>query len=187
MATAGEITRLLIKWGEGDAAAANALFPLVYQQLKVVAHARLRLGRGDGTLSTTALVHEAYLKLVDAPGISARERSHFYALASQAMRHILVDYARRRAAKKRGHSAERVPIDPDRLAVRERAGEVVALDEGLERLMAISPRLAQIVELRFFGGLSVEETAEVLDSSPRTVNRDWEKARAFLYLELRRA
>ncbi len=182
----GEITRLLNEWRGGDRTAFDRLFPLIYDELRVLARRQLRRAGRDQTLNTTALLHEAYLKLVDQSRAVVQDRHHFFALAAKAMRHILVDGARRRSAMKRGGAADPLPLDDDAPAAAERGSEVVAVDEALARLEAADPRLGKIVELRFFGGLSVEETAETLDLSPRTVKRDWRKARAFLYHEMGR-
>lgn len=149
--------------------------------------ARLQRGRRFGeTLNTTAVVHETYLKLVGARRVQAEDREHFFALAARAMRQILVDHARRQNASKRGGDAG-PPEDAAKVAVAERSVEVLALNEALGKLEGIEDRLGRVVELRFFGGLSVEETAEVLDLSPRTVKRDWRRARAFLWRELSEA
>lgn len=164
----------------GDDTAMDRLFPLVYREFHDRAHRQLVQRRPGDTLSTTALVHEAYLKLVDASNRSYRDRVHFFAVASRAMRQILVDYARRSAAHKRG-GGRVVTLEPDAIGNPDRAEELVALDEALERLERLDPRLVRTVELRFFGGLSVEETADALGVSPRTVKRDWQKARAFLF------
>jgi RNA polymerase sigma factor (TIGR02999 family) len=147
--------------------------------------ARRQLARGASkTLQTTAVVHEAYVKLVDSSGLRFADRGHFYAVASKAMRQILVDRARRRAAQKRGGDRVRVDLDENRVPIEERAAEILAVDQALTRLEKLDPRLVRIVEMRFFTGLSVEETAEAVESSPSTVKRDWKKARAFLYREL---
>lgn len=180
----GPITALLVSWGQGDREAANALFPLLYEELKGIAHRQLRRRPPGHTLSTTAVVHEAYLKLVDQTRVTTRDRDHFKVLAARIMRQILVDYSRRRVAAKRGGGARRASLDLERLSVAEPTTEVVALDQALQALECLDSRLAQVVELRVFGGLSVEEAAETLESSPRTVKRDWQKARAFLYREL---
>lgn len=181
-----DISRLLEEWRAGDRAAANRLFPLVYQELHAAAHRQLaRRGPGD-SLVTTALVHEAYLKLVDRSRAAFNDRGHFFAVAARAMRQILVDQARKRSSEKRGGRLRRIDLEAETVALEERAAEVVALDEALGRLEAIEPRLGQVVELRFFGGLSVEEAAEALDVSPPTVKRDWRKARLFLHRELAR-
>jgi RNA polymerase sigma factor (TIGR02999 family) len=185
-ASQGEITQLLVSWGGGDAEAADRLFSLLYQELRTLARRQLRRGRGDATLGTTALVHEAYLKLVDGARARLRDRNHFFALASRVMRQIVVDGARRKNAIKRGGSESRVPLDENAGATPSTVDELVAVDEALRKLEALDPRLGKLVELRFFGGLSVEECAGILATSPRTVKRDWQKARAFLYHEMGR-
>ncbi len=176
-----EITGLLAAARGGDRSALDRLFPLVYAHLRERAHGQLRRLRPGETLSTTALVHEAYLKLVDASRQEFHDRQHFFAVASRAMRQILVDYARRARAGKRGAGQAPAALELDHLPDPGRAEELVALDEALVELERLDPRLARIVELRFFGGLSVEETGEALELSPRTVKRDWRKARAVLY------
>lgn len=176
----GEITTLLQALRQGDSGALDRLLPLVYGELRRRAHQQLRRRRPGETLATTALVHEAYLKLSGSAHRNYQDRIHFFAVASRAMRQILVDYARSQAAAKRG-AGHRVDLDPDLLADPGRAEQLLALDDALRELEALDPRLARIVELRFFGGLSVEETGEALDLSPRTVKRDWRRARAFLY------
>lgn len=180
MPVEGEITALLTALRDGDRGALDRLFPLVYRELHDRAHRQLARHRPGETLSTTALVHEAYLKLTDSAHQSYQDRVHFFAVASRAMRQILVDYARRTTAAKRG-GGHPVSLDPDAIANPGRAEELLALDEALTQLEKLDGRLARIVELRFFGGLSVEETSDVLEISPRTVKRDWRKARAFLY------
>ena len=177
------ITDLLLCWRNGDAAAIGRLIPLVYDELRRLAHRQLG-GHGRPMLQTTALVHEVYLKLADHSHLRVEDRRHFFAIAARAMRQLVVDHARRQAAGKRGGSQSIIPLDGDEIPVAERAVEIVAIDEALDRLAARDERLSQVVELRFFGGLSVEETADVMGSSPRTVKRDWRKARAFLYREL---
>ena len=180
----GEITSLLADLREGDRSAMDRLFPLVYREFRERAHNQLARRRPGETLSTTALVNEAYLKLVDSAHQSYQDRIHFFAVASRAMRQILVDYARRNMAEKRG-SGRVVTLEPDAVANPDRAEELIALDEGLEQLEKLDPRLVRTVELRFFGGLSVEETADALGVSPRTVKRDWQRARAFLFEAVR--
>lgn len=182
----GEITRLLVSISQGDRPALNRLFPIVYAELRGLAHRQLaRIHPGD-TLQTTALVHEAYLKLLGTARPEWNDRRHFFAVASRAMRQISVDYARTRAAQKRGGEAPVLALDEQLLSVPERAHELVLLDNALTELAALSERPARIVELRFFGGLSVEETAAVMDVSERTVKREWQKARAFLFDALQR-
>jgi RNA polymerase sigma factor (TIGR02999 family) len=180
MISPGDITGLLAALRDGDRTALDRLFPLVYQELHARAHHQLARRRPGDTLSTTALVHEAYLKLTDSAHQTYEDRVHFFAVASRAMRQILVDYARRMTAAKRGGGLA-VSLDPDQLGDPGRAEELVALDEALTRLEGLDERLARTVEMRFFGGLSVEEAADALGVSPRTVKRDWRKARAFLY------
>ena len=181
-----DITRLLGEWRAGDREAANRLFPLVYRELQALAHRQLARHVPGDSLVTTALVHEAYLKLVDRRRASFNDRGHFFAVAARAMRQILVDQARKRSSQKRGGGLHRIDLDEQKVPLAERAAEVVALDEALTRLEVIEPRLGRVVELRYFGGLSVEETAEALDLSPPTVKRDWRKARLLLHRELTR-
>lgn len=176
------VTALLAAWRAGDRNAADRLMPLVYDELRRLA--RNRLAGPDQTLQTTALVHEAYLKLAGHSQLAVQDRHHFFALAAKAMRQLVVDHARRRAATKRGGDAPTIALDDLQVAVANRAEEMLALDEALERLAALDETLTRIVEMRFFAGLSVEETADALDCSPRTVKREWRKARAFLYHEL---
>ena len=180
MTAPGEITALLAALREGDRSALDRIFPLVYEELRDRAHGQLARRRSGDTLSTTALVHESYLKLAGSSHQSYHDRIHFFAVASRAMRQILVDYARRATAGKRD-GGRAVSLEPERIADAGRSEELLALDEALESLERLDPRLAKIVELRFFGGLSVEETADVMEISPRTVKRDWRKARAFLF------
>ncbi len=184
MSAEADITGLLAALRDGDRSALDRLFPLVYRELHERAHRQLARHRPGDTLSTTALVHEAYLKLTGSAHQSYHDRVHFFAVASRAMRQILVDYARRMTAAKRG-GGHAISLDADAVADPGRAEELVALDEALERLEALDERLARTVELRFFGGLSVEEAADVLSVSPRTLKRDWRKARAFLYQAIR--
>lgn len=181
------ITQLLLDAREGGAAALDRLFPIVYERLRDIAHAHLGRDGTGRTVSTTALVHEAYLKLVDAERVQWQDRNHFFSLASRAMRQILIDYARRHSASRRGGELHRVDLDDVQIAVVERAATLLALDEALTRLAAFSPRLAQVVELRFFGGLTEEEAAKVLGVTDRTVRREWIKARGWLQQELQQA
>jgi RNA polymerase sigma factor (TIGR02999 family) len=181
-APASEISQLLARWHHGDREAMDRLFALVYDELR--RRARQQLGRKPSTLSTTALVHETFLKLVDRREAAWADRNHFFAVASLAMRHILVDHARRRLTRKRGQGLAPALLDESSIALDDRAGELVALDAALERLKSVDERGARIVELKFFGGLTFESAAEVLDLSPRTVRREWRKARAFLYQAL---
>lgn len=179
-------TDLIETAGHGDATALDELFPRVYDELRALARRRLAHEQRHDSLQTTALVHEAYLRLVDDTRVTQRGRAYFFAAASRAMRQILVDRARRRLAIKRGEGAELVSLDEDQAAVDAYAAELVELDDALGRLAARSPRHARVVELRYFAGLSVEQTAEVLGVSARTVKSDWAMARAWLFSELGR-
>ena len=181
---ADEVTQLLISARSGDQGALNALLPLVYRELHTVASRALSGGRPDDTLNTTALVHEAFLKLHGREPLSIQDRRHFFAVAAMAMRQIIVDRARMRMAEKRGGGAHRVNLDDIQIAVDACAGEILALEEALTRLASLNERLARVVELRFYAGLTVEETADVLGIDSSTVKRDWRKARAILYLTL---
>jgi RNA polymerase sigma factor (TIGR02999 family) len=166
----------------GRRASLDPLVPVVYDQLRAIAHRELatRARGGGGTLSTTALVHEAYLKLVDQSRAGWRDRAHFLALASLAMRHVLVDRAKARAALKRGGDLRRISLDEEEIGVDDQPEALLQLDEALDRLAALEPRLARVVECRFFGGLTEEEIAEALGVTARTVQRDWAKARMLL-------
>ena len=181
----GEVTRLLLAWNAGDKAALERLMPLVYAELRQLAERHFRKERRGHTLQPTAVVHEAYFKLVDQTRVTWKNRGHFLATASQAMRRILIDHARGRDAEKRGGEVEKVTLDVG-IASPEPSREVdiLALDEALERLKALDGSQAQIVELRFFGGLTIEETAEVMEVSPSSVKRDFRSARAWLFREL---
>ena len=175
-----EITRLLLAWSEGDRGALERLLPLVYRELKQIAERYLRRERQDHTLQTTALVHEAYLKLIDQRDVRWQNRAHFFGVAAQAMRRILVDHARSYKTDKR--AGVKISLEDENIDVSEqRAGELLALDDALDKLVQIDPQKSRIVELRFFGGLSIEETAEVLDIGTATVNRQWRLAKAWLY------
>ena len=176
----GELTLLLSQWRAGDQAAFDRLLPIVYEELRRLASSYMRAERPDHLLQTTALVHEAYLRLVDHPEVSYETRNHFFAVAAQVMRHVLVDYARARCRAKRGGGAPPLPLEDVAVISDERAEEVIAVDSALEGLMAFDLRKAQIFELRHFGGLSVDEAAEVLQISPATVARDWRMAKAWL-------
>jgi RNA polymerase sigma factor (TIGR02999 family) len=175
-----DITVLLAQARDGDAQALERLLPHVYHELRTMAHRQLMRDAGGHTLSTTALVHEAYLKLIGGSS-DWRDRAHFFGYAATVMRNILVDYARRRGAAKRGGG--QVPVDWEVVqpSVEAAADEVLALDAALQRLEGVEPQLARVVELRFFAGLSLEEVAEVMGRSTRSVDRDWRKARAFLH------
>jgi RNA polymerase sigma factor (TIGR02999 family) len=178
------VTDLLSRSRDGHADALNQLMPLVYDELRAIAHRQLRLERSHHTLSTTAVVNEAYLRLVDQRRVDWRDRAHFFGVAAQFMRRVLVDYARRRGAKKRDGARDAITLDEAMVAVDEQGDMLVALDEALSRLAGLDPRLARVVELRFFGGLTEAETAEVLGVSPRTVRYDWVKAKGWLFREL---
>ncbi len=178
---AADITRQLVALRGGDRGALDGLLPAVYDSLKAMAHRRLGLRASDRTLDTTSLVHEAFLKLFDQTQVELQDRRHFFAVASIAMRQIVIDNARRHAAAKRGGGAPHLPLDDAAIAVDRDAELLVSLDEALSRLSRVNERSARVVELRWFAGLSVEETAEVLEVDPRTVKRDWRKARALLH------
>ncbi len=180
-----DITLLLREWSDGNGEALDALVPLVYEELRRQAARYLRRERPDHTLQTTALIHEAYLKLVDQKNVRWQNRAHFFAIAAQAMRRILVDYARAKHRDKRGGEAQKIPLEETvALAAEEESVDLIALDEALERLAGVDEQKARIVELRYFSGLSVEETAEVLKTSPRTIERGWTTAKAWLHREL---
>jgi RNA polymerase sigma-70 factor, ECF subfamily len=180
--SADNLTELLIEWREGDKTALDKLTPLVYDELRRIAHRYARRERNGHTLQTTALVNEAYLRLAGTKNIEWQNRSHFFAVTAQVMRNVLIDHARRRLYAKRGGQAQQVPIDDVPLEMSEqRADELVVLDEALSDLAHLDPRKARVVELRYFGGLSLEETAEVLGISLMTVRRDWRAAKAWLY------
>lgn len=181
------ITELLRDWGDGKTEAMDELLPHIYNELRRQAAAYLRRERPNHTLQTTALVHEAYLKLVDQRKVEWKSRSHFFAIAAQAMRRILVDYARNRKREKRGGANENLPIEEAFLAAADEMNiDLIALDKALTRLAKFDPQQERIVELRYFSGLGLEETAEVLDISRATVARDWDVAKAWLYRELTR-
>lgn len=185
MATAAtqEITHWLDAVRAGDDEALGRLFSLVYCELRRIAQMQLRRG-APKSLSTTAVVHEAYLKLLGSSRKDLKDRNHFYAVAARAMRQILVDHARARAAQRRGGLAAHVELDEEQHGFRTSVDELIDLDAALQRLHELDARLERVVELRFFAGLSVEETAELLEVAPRTIKRDWRRARAFLYGEL---
>ncbi|HET8945747.1 MAG TPA: sigma-70 family RNA polymerase sigma factor [Candidatus Polarisedimenticolia bacterium] len=178
-----DITGILSAWGQGEPGAVDRLFPLVYQELRALARRRAGHVRGE-TMRTTALVHEAYLRLVDQTRATYENRGHFFAVAAKVMRRLVVDHARERAARKRGGDAERIPIDDSVLADPGERVDHLALDQALGRLEGLDPRLGRLVELRYFAGLTLEETAEAMSISPATVKRDWFKARAFLMQEM---
>jgi len=179
-----EITQLLAEWSEGNQAALDKLYPLVYNELRRLAHGYLRRERKGHTLQTTALINEAYLRLVDQKQVHWANRSHFFAISAQIMRRILIDHARRYDYAKRGGGAQRISLDEAAVVAKERARELLMLDEALNGLAKIDPRRGRVVELRYFGGLNNEEIAGVLKISENTVTRDWNMARAWLYQEL---
>lgn len=185
MQTSHEVTQLLIKWSNGNKEAFEELLPLVYRELQKIAHRYLSRERNSNTLQTTALVHEAYIKLIDQNRVQWQNRAHFFGIAAQAMRRILVDNARQRLADKCGKGAEKLSIDEGLIDISdERAGNLVDLDDALKKLAEIDVQKSRLVELRYFGGLSIEETAEVLGVSVATVNRQWRTAKAWLYNEI---
>ncbi len=184
MANRQQITALLTAHRGGDKQAADRLFSLIYEELKAVAHLQLARQRSVQTVNTTALVHEVYLKMGGQAKHDWQGKAHFLAVAAKAMRHILVDYARKRQAAKRGGGAHHTTVDASVLGEQEDPLEILDLNKALSQLEAFDERLGRVVELRFFSGLSIEETAEVLSTSPRTVRRDWTKARSLLYLAL---
>jgi RNA polymerase sigma factor (TIGR02999 family) len=180
-----EVSQLLLAWSEGDRAALDQLMPLVYAELRRLAKSHMRRERAGQTLQTTALIHEAYLRLIDADSVRLENRAHFFAAAARVMRQVLVDLARERGSRKRGGAARRVSFD-EAMAVGGQHDEgLLALDEALGALAQIDPRKSQVVELRFFGGLSVDETAGALGVSVETVHRDWRLARSWLLRKLR--
>jgi len=182
---APEITRLLQAWRSGDDEALGRLTPIVYGELRRLAHARMRHASPGHTLQTTALANEAFVRLLDARRVDWQDRAHFFALCARAMRHIMVDAARARGARKRGGGAAFVPFDEQLAVTPDRDPGVLALDEALTQLSAADPRQGRVVELRYFGGLSVEETAAALGVSPQTVMRDWKLAKLWLLRALR--
>ena len=179
-----ELTQLLNAWSEGDRAALDKLTPLVYEELRRLAHLYMNRERKGHTLQTTALVNEAYLRLFNRENLHWQNRAHFFAIAAQLMRCILVDHARAHASQKRGGKAQQISLDEAAVISRERASEVIALDEALQGLAAIDLQQSRIVELRFFGGLSVDETAEVLSLSPATIKREMRSAKLWLLREV---
>jgi RNA polymerase sigma factor (TIGR02999 family) len=179
------VSQLLVDWRNGDQSALAKLMPLVYEELRRIASRYMAGERRNHTLQTTALVNEAYLRLVDYRRIQWQNRAHFFAIAAQAMRRILVNYALSRGYAKRGGGVCRVSLDEAPALDQKEAADVLAVHEALDRLAALDPRKSKIVELRYYGGLSVEETAEILAVSPITIKREWVKAKAWLYNELR--
>jgi RNA polymerase sigma factor (TIGR02999 family) len=181
----GEVTVLLAAWRKGDADALNKVMPLVYAELHRIARRAWKQQHNYDTLQPTALIHEAYLKLASAENATFTDRCHFFAVACSAMRQILVNHAKSRLTEKRGGAKAHIPIDEIQ-PVHQEAAEIVALHEALERFQEVDPRKSKLVEMRYFGGLSVEETAEALGVSVRTVNRDWRLARSWLIREMNR-
>jgi len=175
-----EVTQLLVAWGNGDQAARDQLMPLVYAELHRLAHRHIKRERPGHTLQTSALVNEAFVRLVDQRDVHWQSRAHFFGIAAQMMRRILVDYARKRRFAKRGGNQLQVSLNEEFVAANQRSAEVVLLDDALTQLAEIDERKSKVVELKFFGGLSIEETAEALDVSPGTVMRDWTLAKAWL-------
>ncbi len=182
--TSYPVTELLTRWSSGDTSAREALVPLVYNELRRIARRCLSGQRSGHTLQPTALVHEAYLRLVRYDSIDWRDRAHFFALAAQIMRQILVDHARKHTAAKRGGNAVTVVVDEASAVAKQTSLDLLALDDALKQLASLDPRQSQIVELRFFGGLSIEETAEAVNISPATIKREWATARLWLLHEM---
>jgi RNA polymerase sigma factor (TIGR02999 family) len=180
------ITQLLVAWGHGDEAALNRMIPLVHLELQQIARRCMREERGGHSLQPTALVNEAYLRLVDVRQMNWQNRAHFLAMAARLMRRVLVDHARSKGCDKRGGGAARITLDDALVVANEPGRDLVALDDALEALARVDERKSRMIELRFFGGLSVEETAAVFDVSADTVKRDWRLAKAWLLRELRR-
>ena len=176
-----EVTQLLADWGRGDKSAFDKLLPLVHDELRRIARRQMSHENPGHTLQATALVNEAYLKLAGHEGFEWHNRAHFYAVCAQVMRHILIDHARAHARDKRGGGAIQVSLDKATVIAEDKADEYLALDGALRFLESVDPQKGRIVELRYFGGLTVEETAEVLDISPRTVRREWRRSKAWLY------
>lgn len=179
-----QVTQLLIEWSNGDKSALNKLMPLIHKELLRLAHHYMSRERPGHTLQTTALVDEAYVRLVNRKEVRWQNRAHFFAIAAQLMRSILVDHARSHAYAKRGGGARKIELDEATVVSQERAAEVVALDDALKELASFDPQQSRIVELRFFGGLTIEETAEALGLSPATIKREWSSAKTWLYHEL---
>lgn len=182
---APDVTSLLLSWGGGDRGALDRLVPLVYTELRRVAHHRMQAERPDHALQTTALVHEAYLRLIDVTRVQWKDRAHFFAVSAQMMRRVLIDAARERDALKRGGGAVRVVFDEAHVKTPGPSVDLLALDEALEALATFDPRKARVVELRYFGGLTVDETAAVVGVSVETVMRDWHMAKLWLLRALR--
>jgi RNA polymerase sigma-70 factor, ECF subfamily len=186
MSDAHDITRLLSELSRGDPQAASKLIPVVYDELRHLAAGYMRRERPDHTLQPTALVHEAYVKLLAQRSVDWQGRAHFFGVAAQLMRRILIDHARGHLRQKRGGEHQKVLLDEALVFSEQQSAEILAVDESLKRLEKVDPRQARVVELRFFGGLNVEETAEVLKVSAKTVKRDWSVARAWLYADIKK-
>jgi len=184
-ASSESVSKLLLRWGQGDIEAREALIPLVYNELRRVARRHLARERPDHTLQSAALVHEAYVRLVDNEPPQWQNRAHFFGVAAQVMRHLLVDYARNRRAAKRGAGAPLLTLEADVALPLARGVDLEVLDDALNRLGELDPQQSRLIELRFFGGLSIEETAVVMDISPATVKREWATARAWLQREMK--
>jgi RNA polymerase sigma factor (TIGR02999 family) len=184
--SAPALTQLLVAWGQGDEAALDKLVPMVHAELRRIARRHLGRERQGHTLQPTALVNEAYLRLVDIQQVQWQDRTHFFAMSSRVMRRVLVDAARARGYQKRGAGAHRVSLDESLIGAPQQGADIIALDDALNALAVVDPRKSQVVELRFFGGLSVEETAEALHVSDRTVKRDWTMAKLWLLKELKK-
>jgi RNA polymerase sigma factor (TIGR02999 family) len=178
-----DVTLLLRQWSDGNQQALSDLLPIIYDELRRVAHQYLHREHAEQTLQTTALVHEAYLKLIDQRSVNWQNRAHFFAIAAQAMRRILIDNARKRSAAKR--EGEKVSLDDVAIISSDKADHLLALDEALRKLEDIDPQQSKIIELRYFGGLTIEETGEAMNLSPATVKREWAMARAWLYQALK--
>jgi len=183
--TSDNLTGLLLEWREGDKAALDRLTPLVYDELRRIAHRYVQRERDGHTLQTTALVNEAYLRLAAQQKVDWQNRAHFFAVTAQVMRHILIDHARRLRYAKHGGEVQQIPISDAAEMSKQRASELIALEEALDELAQFDQRKSQVVELRYFGGLSLEETADVLKISLMTVRRDWRAAKAWLYRRLK--
>jgi len=179
-----QVTQLLLAWNQGDASALERLIPLVYAELRRLAHHYMAKERRHNTLQTTVLINEVYLRLIDSSKVRWQDRAHFLAVSAQLMRRVLVDFARSRGYQKRGGQALQIPLEEALTILHSRSADLVALDEALKELAAVAERKSQVVEMRFFGGLSVEETAEVLKVSPDTVMRDWKFAKSWLLRQL---
>lgn len=184
MLSRNDVTQLLVNWGKGDKAALDELTPILYDELRRLADSYLRREREDHTLQPTALVHEAYVKLADQTKLEWQNRAHFFGIAAQVMRHILVDHSRKHNADKRGSGAPKVPIEEGLMVTQQRPSDIVALDDALNTLAKIDERKSKIIELRYFGGLTVEEMAEVLQISVATIGRELRMAQAWLHREM---